>query len=148
MQYPVSDVPGVSSLGEVLSVPLDCDRRAQGTQEDNEGRLRGGTKGDYRVRSPTRSERLNRALKELSPSAFKIHILLWKWRGAPAKGSLPYFTIHSLGKFCGLSRPTVRSGLSELTTKGWIRRNKYNSHFKNALYSLVPIRRVPRPPGC
>jgi len=93
--------------------------------------------------SPTNSERMNRALLELGPSAFKIHTLLWKWRGAPAKGHLPFFTIHSLAKFCSMSRPTVRTGLVELVAKGWIQRLKYNAHIKNALYRLVPIRDIP-----
>lgn len=90
--------------------------------------------------SPTNSERLNRSLRELGPSAFKIHTLLWKWRGAPARGHLPFFTIHSLSKFCGLTRPTVRAGLTELVDKGWISKNGYNAHHKNALYRLIPIR--------
>lgn len=94
-------------------------------------------------RSPTNSERMNRALKELSGSAFKIHTLLWKWRGAPAKGHLPFFTIHGLGKFCMMTRPTVRSGLRELVEKRWIEKLKYNVHTKNALYRLVAIREIP-----
>lgn len=97
--------------------------------------------------SPTNSARLNRTLKELSPSAFKIHTLLWKWRGAPARGMLPYFTIHSLAKFCSLTRPTVRRGLTELRDKGWIRRMGYNWHEKSELYRLIPIRQVPVPDG-
>lgn len=92
--------------------------------------------------SPTNSERLNRALKELSPSAFKIHTLLWKWRGAPAKGHLPFFTVHGLSTFCGMTRPTVRSGLRELVRLGWIRKQGYNKHIKNELYSLTPIRNI------
>lgn len=94
---------------------------------------------------PTNSARMNRALRELGPSAFKVHTLLWKWRGAPARGHLPFFTIHSLSKFCGLSRPTVRSVLLELVGKGWIQRLKYNKHSKNALYRLIPIRDVGLP---
>lgn len=92
--------------------------------------------------SPTNSERMNRALKELSPSAFKIHTLLWKWRGAPAKGLLPFFTIHGLAKFCTLTRPTVRAGVRELVRKGWIQKLGYNKHVKNELYRLIPIRDV------
>ena len=83
---------------------------------------------EYRARSPTRSERLNRALAELRPAAFKVHLLLWEWRGAPARGLLPFFTVHSLAKFCRLSRPTVRTALNELLRKGWIRPEKYNKH--------------------
>ena len=100
---------------------------------------------EYRARSPTNSERLNRALAELSASACKIHLLLWKWRGAPARGLLPFFTIHSMSRFCSLSRPTVRAALRELLDKGWIRAEKYNKHHKNTLYRLVPIRKVPAP---
>ena len=91
---------------------------------------------------PTNSERMNRALKELQPSAFKIHTLLWKWRGAPARGKLPFFTVHSLSKFCNLSRPTIRAGLKELSELGWIECLGYNPHHKNQLYKLVPIRDV------
>ena len=88
---------------------------------------------------------MNRAQAELGLSAFKIHALLWTWRGAPARGELPFFTIHSLAKFCKMSRPTVRVGLTELSRKGWIARRKYNKHHKNALYGLVAIREVPAP---
>ena len=100
---------------------------------------------EYRVRSPTNSERLNRALAELGSSAFKVHLLIWKWRGAPSRGTLPYFTIRSLEKFCNMTRPTVRVALAELVRKGWIVRQKYNVHHKNTLYSLVAIRKIPRP---
>lgn len=140
-------IPGVFSVGDVLRPPLDRGSREKtplGVPDDD---LKGGTKGDYRVRTPTRSERLNRALKELGPSAFKIHQLLWTWRGAPAKGLLSFFTIHSLAKFCSLTRPTVRSGLTELRRKGWIQKLPYNVHHKNALYRLEAIRKVPRPVG-
>lgn len=140
-----SGVDGVFSLGEVLSVPLDRGSRQKDTLPSSDGQQKGGTKGDYRVRSPTRLERLNRALKELGPAAFKIHMLLWTWRGAPAKGTLPYFTIHSLAKFCHLSRPTVRCALEELSRKGWVEKLPYDVHHKNALYRLVAIRNIPRP---
>lgn len=95
--------------------------------------------------TPTNSERMNRALQELGTSAFKIHTLLWKWRGAPSRGRLPFFTVHSLAKFCNLTRPTVRSGLMELVCKGWIHKLGYNVHHKNELYRLIPIRDVPDP---
>lgn len=97
--------------------------------------------------SPTNSERMNRALAELGASAFKIHCLLWKWRGAPSKGLLPFFTIHSLAKFCTMSRPTVRVGLRELERKGWIGKQGYNKHHKNELYRLIPIREIPMREG-
>lgn len=137
--------PGVSSIGDLVPEVLDRGSRRRGATEafpedqEDEGR------GEYRVRSPTNSERMNRALVELTTAAFKIHTLLWKWRGAPARGLLPYFTIHSLSKFCRLSRPTVRVGLRELHGKGWIQKTPYNKHHKNALYRLTAIRKVPRP---
>lgn len=121
----------LSSIGELLPGVLETGKR--------QGRMPG--EGRKRL-SPTNSERLNRAFLELGPSAFKIHLLLWKWRGAPARGLLPFFTIHSLSKFCNLSRPTVRAGLTELHVKGWIQKLKYNKHAKNALYRLIPIRDV------
>lgn len=95
--------------------------------------------------TPTQSERFNRSLAELKLSAYKIHSLLWKWRGAPARGQLPFFTIHSLAKFCRMTRPTVRAALRELIAKGWITRLEYNRHEKNSLYRLRPIRDVPKP---
>ena len=133
-QYREPQVPdyNLHTIGELLPGILDRGERQK--------RVKGKYQGK---RSPTNSERMNRALKELSGSAFKIHTLLWKWRGAPAKGLLPFFTIHSLGKFCTMTRPTVRSGLRELVAKGWIEKLKYNAHTKNALYRLIPIRDIP-----
>ncbi len=128
-------------LGEVLDHGARSRRDVRGLLDDSEdppGR-------EYRQRSPTSSERLNRALVELGPSAFKIHLLLWKWRGAPARGTLPFFTIHSLARFCGMSRPTVRKGLRELVHKKWICPSGYNKHHKNTLFRLVRIREVPGP---
>lgn len=127
-------LPG-RSVGEVIAETLDQGKR------DVKGPGR-----EYRLRTPTNSERLNRALVELRPGAFKVHMLLWKWRGAPARGTLPYFTIRSLEKFCHMTRPTVRVAMTELTVKGWIERKTYNKHHKNALYTLVPIRKVPSLP--
>lgn len=136
-------LPYVQETAERISEVLDSGKRAQAVSQTGSGDDLEDGQG-YRVRGgPTRSERLNRALVELSPSAFKVHTLLWKWRGAPARGLLPFFTIHSLSKFCNLTRPTVRSGLVELVRKGWIQRLGYNCHVKNALYRLVPIRKVP-----
>lgn len=122
------------SIGELLPGVLERGKR----QSRGVGR-------PHKRLSPTNSERMNRALVELSSSAFKIHQLLWTWRGAPAKGLLPFFTIRSLGKFCSLTRPTVRSGLRELVRKGWIRKQGYNKHVKNELYRLVPIRDIALP---
>lgn len=119
---------------EALSGCLDRGKRVESTE----------TK-EYRVRTPTNSERINRALVELKPAAFKVHILIWKWRGAPARGTLPFFTIRSLERFCYMTRPTIRAALRELREKGWIIQHKYNKHYKNTLYSLVGIRKVPAP---
>ena len=121
----------LSSIGELLPGVLERGKRHTKAVQKHIKRL-----------SPTNSERMNRALKELSSSAFKIHMLLWKWRGAPAKGMLPFFTIHSLSKFCSMTRPTVRSGLRELVRLGWIQKLGYNKHIKNELYRLIPIRDV------
>lgn len=138
---------GSRTIGKAVAECLDQGpRRRKDVRELLEDQDQ-GTKGEYRVRSPTRSERLNRALKELRPSAFKIHQLIWTWRGAPARGTLPYFTIRSLEIFCSLTRPTVRDAFDELTTKGWIIRLPYDCHHKNTLYRLVAIRKVPAP-GC
>lgn len=122
----------MNSIGELLPGVLEAGERQRKGIPEPGSRL-----------TPTKSERMNRALKELGLSAFKIHTLLWKWRGAPAKGKLPFFTIHSLSRFCALSRPTVRSGLKELVRKGWIRKHGYDVHRKNELYRLVAIRDIP-----
>lgn len=135
----------VETIGKSLSEYLDKGSRTRETlRGDNGKKVERGTISRIR-RFPTNSERMNRALTELGSSAFKIHQLLWQWRGAPAKGTLPYFTIHSLSKLCNLTRPTVRKSLTELTRKGWISRAPYNKHHKNSLYRLVPIRKVLMP---
>ncbi len=124
----------VTEMSEKISESLDRGTRTVGSDET------------WRVRhGPTRKERFNRALKELRPSAFKVHMLMWEWRGAPAKGNLPFFTIRSLSDFCHLTRPTIRAALEELEGKHWVVRGDYNVHYKNAQYRLVPIRRVPLP---
>lgn len=126
-------LPGVLESGK---------RRESGLDESFEGSPSGKQK--HRVRLfPTNSERMNRSLKELSKSAFKVHMLLWQWRGAPARGKLPFFTIHSLSKFCAFTRPTIRGALKELVNQGWIQKLGYSKHKKNELYRLVPIRDVP-----
>jgi len=122
------------SIGEAVSEYLDQGKRAKEVAQK-----------PYRVRYPTNSERLNRALVELGLSAFKVHTLIWKWRGAPARGRLPFFTIRSLEKFCHLTRPTIRVALRELEEKGYIIRKRYNSHHKNTLFTLVAVRDIPRP---
>lgn len=128
------DDPNMSRIGELLPGVLEAGRRAKEVRGKPHVRL-----------SPTNSERMNRALRELEPAAFKIHMLLWKWRGAPGPGRLPFFTIHGLSRFCSLTRPTIRSGVRELVGKGWIRKRGYNKHVKNELYGLVPIRDVKKP---
>lgn len=126
------ETAGLTSIGDLIPEVLDSGSRSPDV-----------VNGDSRPRRPTNSERLNRALVELRPSAFKVHTLLWKWRGAPARGRLPFFTIHSIAKFCELTRPTVRAAVRELLEKGWILGLGYNKHHKNELYKLVPIREVP-----
>lgn len=140
-----SGIPGVFSVGEVLGGVEGVGTRTKEVVAGPERPAGRSTAGEYRARSPTRSERMNRALAELGLSAFKIHALLWQWRGSPGKGLLPFFTIHSLGRFCDLSRPTVRQALAELTKKGYVERRKYNKHHKNSLYTLVAVRKIPRP---
>lgn len=137
--------PGVVPLGEAVSEVLDSGSRERRDVKGLLDEIEDPPGREYRARSPTRSERLNRALAELNPAACKIHLLLWKWRGAPARGTLPFFTIRSLERFCHLTRPTIRAALRELTAKGWIERLSYNPHHKNALFRLVPIRKVPAP---
>jgi len=124
----------LQSIGDVLAGALDKGKRVRDTENK-----------EYRSRFPTNSERLNRALVELGLSAFKVHTLIWRWRGAPARGTLPFFTIRSLRKFCNLTRPTIRVALAELENKGWIIRKKYDRHHKNTLYQLVAVRKIPRP---
>ncbi|MBA7528094.1 hypothetical protein ES705_20277 [subsurface metagenome] len=137
--------PGVVPVGESVREVLDSGKRRRRSLRDFLVDEESPPGREYRARSPTSSERLNRALAELGSSAFKIHMLLWKWRGAPARGLLPFFTIHSLSRFCKLSRPTVRMALRELLHKGWIRPERYNKHHKNTLYRLVSIRKVLAP---
>ena len=125
-------------------------RRNQGARDKGEPRprhglpKRGEKKRGPRL-SPTYSERQNRALKELSSSAYKIHDLLWTWTGAPARGNLPFFTEVSLARFCGTDRNVVRRALEELVEKGWIKPGQYDKHKKNRLYKLVPIVEVKKP---
>ncbi|MBA7707923.1 hypothetical protein ES703_116807 [subsurface metagenome] len=138
--------PGVVPLGEVIPEVLDRGSRHRRDVKDVLEDFEDPPGREYRARSPTNSERLNRALVELSLSAFKVHTLIWKWRGAPARGVLPFFTIRSLEKFCHLTRPTIRTALLELTSKGWIERLPYNPHHKNTLFRLVPVRKIPPPP--
>lgn len=135
----------VHKIGDLLGSVLEHGERRKTVIEGPIKRQRRGIgKRSYRL-SPTNSERMNRSLKELGKSAFKVHMLLWQWRGAPAKGHLPFFTIHSLGKFCSLTRPTVRMALRELVDKGWIQKLGYSKHIKNELYRLISIRDVPIP---
>jgi len=132
----------LSRIGDLIPEILDKGKRQSNiVEKPGKDSLDGDQKSRRRL-FPTNSERMNRALTDLGPSAFKIHMLLWQWRGAPAKGNLPYFTVYSLSKFCSLTRPTVRSGLRELVDKGWIQKQGYNKHKKNELYKLIPIRDI------
>ena len=143
--YATAQVPDYNThrIGELLSGVLDAGKRHQVGSDKPSKKSLGGVRRPRRRLFPTNSERMNRSLKELGKSAFKIHTLLWKWRGAPARGKLPFFTIHSLSKFCSLTRPTVRMALRELVEKGWIQKLGYSRHKKNELYRLIPIRDVP-----
>lgn len=144
-RYSERQVPDYNThkLGDLLGGVLDAGKRQSSKRVQRSKRFDSLDGENKYSLHPTNSERMNRALKELSTSAFKVHMLLWQWRGAPARGHLPFFTIHSLSKFCALTRPTVRKGLDELIRKGWIHREGYSRHKKNELYKLVPIRDVP-----
>lgn len=142
-----SGILGVSTLGEVLAPLLDQGSRQKSTTGEVSVVPGDQTEREYRVRIPTRSERMNRSLAELGLAAFKIHTLLWQWRGSPARGTLAFFTIHSLAKYCSMTRPTVRVALAELVKKQYIHRLKYNGHYKNTLYKLIGVRKIPPPRG-
>ena len=129
--------------GESIQGTLDAGNRESDEARPLDDPENGGDDGGSGRRSPTRSERMNRALVELGLAAFKVHALIWTWRGAPARGNLPFFTIRGLQKFCNLTRPTIRKALDELTGKGWIARLPYNCHHKNTLYRLVAVRKIP-----
>ncbi len=126
-------------------LPLD-----EGPRDKGEPRIppgppkRGESKPRIRL-SPTNSERLNRALVELSDAEFKELILLWKWRGAPGTGPLSYFTVEGVARHTGHSRRATGMHLQALKEKGWIRGNGYNEHWKKELYWLAPIETVPKP---
>ena len=140
----------VHSMGQ--QVPEDAGsglgrgKRGEGSPAGRPGRKKKAAAAPRIRLYPTNSARLNRALAELSLTAQSVHSLLWQWRGAPARGNLPFFTIKGVAKHCRMARNTARSALRELTLKGWIRRAKPNPHHKNTLYKLVPIREVPVPP--
>lgn len=124
---------------------FDTGARDKGEPRPKHGPAKRGRSRVKEERTPTNSVRMNRALVELSPMAYKIHSLLWRWRGAPAKGNLPFFTIHSLAKFCGTGRHEVKRVMAELTSKGWIQPGQYDCHKKNSLFRLVPIEEIPVP---
>jgi len=139
-------LPGVvKGVGENGGPGDDQGPRAKDEVRIPPGPAKRGKEKPRKRRYPTNSERGNRALKELSPSAFKIHWIMWRFRGAPGPGKLPFFTVSSLGRFCNLSRNTVCKGLKELVSLGWIVRLGYNPHEKNELYKLVPIGKVKKP---
>ncbi len=141
------------SLGDVLrqaaqqdpdggGQPAGQGKRGDGSPAGRPGRKK-KVQAAPRIRLyPTNSHRLNRALVELTPMTFKVHQLLWQWRGAPSRGSLPSFTIKSVARFCATDRKVVRRAMIELTTKGWIEQAAYDKHHKNRLYKLVPIKNV------
>ncbi len=120
-------------------------KRGEGAPRRKSGPKKKAAPGPRIRLYPTNSERLNRALVELPPTAFKVHRLLEQWRGAPHKGNLPYFTVLSVGRLCRMDPKTVGKAIRELRLKGWIRVAKYDKHHKNTLYKLVPIRDVPLP---
>lgn len=125
--------------------PFDGGPRDKGEERPKHGPVRRGEAKRERRSLPTGIVRLDRALVELSHPAFKVYILLWRWRGAPAKGNLPFFTIHSLARFCGMTRHVVKRAIAELVSKGWIEPGQYDCHKKNSLYKLVPIGKVGKP---
>ncbi len=96
---------------------------------------------------PTHRERRNRALKELSGNAYKVHDLLWTWRGAEARGFTPFETDISLAYFLGTDVKVIKRAKEELTVKGWVEFGQYDKHGKNRKAYLVPIRKVPKPGG-
>lgn len=131
----------------VESGPLfDTGVRDKGEPRPRHGPLKRGARKPTVRTTPTRKHRLNRALVELSHPAFKVHTLLWEWRGSAAKGNLPFFTLKSLGRFCGADRNVIRRAIAELSSKGWIAPGQYDCHKKNSLYRLVPIEEI-RVPG-
>ncbi|MBA7650926.1 hypothetical protein ES703_58741 [subsurface metagenome] len=157
-RYGEPQVPdyNTSRLGEVLADsvrqmretgenPFDRGPRDEGEPRPVPGPAKRGEKKHQGRLSPTHFERMNRALVELGHPAFKIHALLWVWRGAAAKGKLPFFTIHSLARLCRMDRKVVRRALGELVDLGWIERHRYDCHKKNELCRLVPIETVPKP---
>ncbi|MBA7705434.1 hypothetical protein ES703_114264 [subsurface metagenome] len=119
--------------------------RGEGEPRPGHGPVKRGEVRRRKRSSPTHLVRMNRALVELSFPAFKVHQLLWTWRGAAAKGVLPFFTQSSLARFCATDRKLIRRAIGELTRKGWIEPGQYDCHKKNSLYKLVAIEDVPRP---
>lgn len=124
---------------------VDHGRRGEDHPPGKPGRKKGPAAAPRIRLYPTNSARLNRALVELSLPAFKVHQLLWQWRGAPARGNLPTFTLKGLVKFCRLAPNTIKSAMKELSRKRWIERAKPSPHHKNTLYKLVSIKDVPLP---
>ena len=141
------DIPkDIQRLGEdKYTWPLDRGNRDGKAYRRRKGRMGPDGPGGRVRRSPTNSPRLNRALMELTTGEFKVHMLLWKWRGAPARGKLPFFTIKGVGRFCNLTRPTVRIAITGLVRKGWIQRLGYNSRDKNELFRLTALDDIQRP---
>ncbi len=152
MKLPASFEEAERMLGGLDPLPVesgpmfDTGPRDKGEPRPKPGpAARGKRKPTVRT-TPTRKHRLNRALVELESAAFKVHTLLWEWRGAAARGNLPFFTLKSLARFCGTDRNVIRRAIAELISKGWIEPAPYDCHKKNSLYQLVPIEDI-RIPG-
>ena len=126
---------------------LDTGARDKGEPRPKHGPAKRGRPRVREERAATNIERMNRALLELSPMAYKVHSLFWRWRGAPAKGLLPFFTVKSLAKFCGTHRPEIRRAIAEMVSKGWVEPAPYDKHKKNSLFKLVPIEKIRVPAG-
>lgn len=126
--------------------PFGKGPRAKRKKPRKPGPAKAGEVKGRNNKPPTNSERMNRGLVELSPMAYKVMTLYWKWSGAPAKGGWLFRTIKSVARFCGTTRPGVRRAEVELLRLGWIELKPYDKHWKNSLVRLIPIRKVP-PPG-
>lgn len=126
-------------------LPFGKGRRAKDQPWPTHGPAKGGKKRRKKKEEATCFERWNRSKRELSWPAIAIHTQLWIWDGAPSKGDLPFFTIDSLAEFFQCDRKVVIRAIKELLQVGYIESLGYDKHHKNALYRLVPIRKVPEP---
>ncbi len=131
--------------GENDEVPFDKGPRAKGQARIPPGPAKRGQKKLREERGSTYSARWNRGQDELSIWAFGIMVQLWIWRGAAAKGDLPYFTDKSLAKFFHTDVKVVKRAKRELISLGWVKCKPYDCHHKNTLYELIALRKVPVP---